>query len=410
MLKLSKILKDQVIGLTTYEKRSLYRFLGLYLASVFLLLAVIGYLFYQNNASMMSAAMRFEMLYQARMIESKLIMAEEKGDISTSKESLEKIHTQRFKVGFFDKAQKPLYSEITESLEFNKGFYTSDTHCYSVVKYPSDRLKIGYIVLREDELKQNLHRLRWRIIYYLVGLFLFMAMVGYFLSRLFLKPVREKIEALDRFIEDTTHELNTPVSAILMTVQSLKGVETKKLDRLKVSAQRLSTMYDTLSYSLNHEAEAKKEERFDLRLLLQERMETMKAVADSRKITMRETLESCLVYMPKEEMRRVVDNLLSNAIKYSNPHDNITVILSEHMLQICDTGIGIEPSKQEDIFRRYHRFNKERGGFGIGLSIVLAICKKYHISVSIDSEKGRGSCFALDISAVGIVKNQGEGA
>ena len=354
----------------------------------------------------MSAAMRFEMLYQARMIESKLIMAEEKGDINASRERLGKIHTERFRIGFFDKKQQPIYSEINESLHFNKEFYASDTHCYSVLKYPSDRLKVGYIVLREDELKQNLHALRWKIIYYLIGLFFFMAIVGYFLSKLFLKPVREKIEALDRFIEDTTHELNTPVSAILMTVQSLRGVEPKKLNRLKVSAQRLSTMYDTLAYSLNHEADLKEKERFDLRILLLERIETMKALADSRQITVNKTLEVCMVDMSKEEMRRVIDNLLSNAIKYSNPHDRITVLLSGDVLQICDTGIGIEPSKQEDIFRRYHRFNKERGGFGIGLSIVLAICKKYNILVSIESEVGRGSCFTLDISSVGILKIQ----
>ena len=350
----------------------------------------------------MSASMRFEMLYQARMIESKLIMAEEKGNIKASKEVLGKIHSQRFKIGFFDKARNPIYSEIDEALQFNKEFYASDTHCYSVVKYPSDRLEVGYIVLREDELKQNLHALRWRIIYYLIGLFLFMSLIGYFLSKLFLKPVREKIEALDRFIEDTTHELNTPVSAILMTVQGLKGVEPKKLNRLKASAQRLSTMYDTLAYSLNHEAGVGEQEQFDLRVLLQERIETMKALSDSKQITISAELKVCTVDMSKEEMRRVIDNLLSNAIKYSNPYDSITLSLSENSFRICDTGIGIEKTKQEDIFKRYHRFNKERGGFGIGLSIVLAICKKYNILLSIDSEKGKGSCFTLDVSSVTV--------
>ena len=353
----------------------------------------------------MSAAMRFEMLYQARMIESKLIMAEEKGDIHANSELLSQIHPARFKIGFFDKAAQPIYSEINESLRFDQEFYASDTHCYSVVKYPSDRLQVGYIVLREDELKQNLHALKWKIIYYLIGLFVFMAIVGYFLSRLFLRPVREKIEALDRFIEDTTHELNTPVSAILMTVQSLKDVEPKKLNRLKASAQRLSTMYDTLAYSLNHEAGVEEQETFDLRILLQERIETMKALADSKQITMHTELKMCMVDMSKEEMRRVIDNLLSNAIKYSNPYDSITISLLGNSLQICDTGIGIKKTRQEDIFKRYHRFNKERGGFGIGLSIVLAICKKYHISLSIDSEKDKGSCFTLDVSSV-IVQSE----
>ena len=348
----------------------------------------------------MGSSIRFEMLYQARMIESKLMMAEERGDIKTSEEMLKKIHPQRFKIGFFDKRQQPIYTEMAETLRFDKEFYTSSTHCYSVVKYPSKKLGIGYIVLREDELKKNLHALKWKIIYYLVGLFMFMAVVGYFLSRLFLRPVREKIEALDRFIEDTTHELNTPVSAILMTVQSLKGIEPKKINRLKASAQRLSTMYDTLAYSLNHDTQSEIRESFDLNRLLEERIETMKALADSKYIVIHQEINPHTISMSKEEMRRIIDNLLSNAIKYSNPYDTITISLLENSLKICDTGIGIAQSEQEDIFRRYQRFNKERGGFGIGLSIVFAICKKYDIVLSIDSEKGKGSCFALDISSV----------
>jgi len=349
---------------------------------------------------MMSSAMRFEMLYQARMIESKLIMAEERGAITSSKEILTKLRPQRFKIGFFDKTQKPIYSEINETLQFGKEFYASDTHCYSVVKYPSDRLKIGYIVLREDELKRNLHALRWKIIYYLMGLFFFMSIVGYFLSRLFLQPVREKIEALDRFIEDTTHELNTPVSAILMTIQGLHGVEEKKLKRLKASAQRLSTMYDTLSYSLNQSPGMMEREKFDLAQLLAQRVETMRPLMESQQIDIVQEMAPCMVTVAKEHMRRLIDNILSNAIKYSNPGSEISVTLKGHMLTICDQGIGIAKDEQLDIYRRYHRFNKERGGFGIGLSIVLDICRENGIVPSVASEKGKGSCFSFDLGAI----------
>jgi len=350
----------------------------------------------------MSAAMRFEMLYQARMIESKLIMAEEKGDNYASRELLSQIHPPRFKIGFFDKTAQPIYSEINESLRFDQEFYASDTHCYSVVKYPSDRLKIGYIVLREDELKQNLHALKWRIIYYLIGLFVFMAIVGYFLSKLFLRPVREKIEALDRFIEDTTHELNTPVSAILMTVQSLRGVEPKKLNRLKASAQRLSTMYDMLSYSLHQSTEDTEKELFDIAGLLRERVETMQALAKSKQIAIRTELSTCQIKAHKEDIRRIIDNILSNAIKYSNPQGEISMILEQCHLKICDRGIGMSKTEQKDIFKRYRRANKERGGFGIGLNIVMKICLENEIVVSIESEKYQGSCFGFDLSKIAL--------
>ena len=45
--------------------------------------------------------------------------------------------------------------------------------------------------------------------------------VGYFIAKLFLKPMRESIQMLDRFIKDTTHELNTPIAAILSNIQMI---------------------------------------------------------------------------------------------------------------------------------------------------------------------------------------------
>ena len=60
-----------------------------------------------------------------------------------------------------------------------------------------------------------------------------------------------------------------------------------------------------------------------------------------------------------------------------------------------DTGIGIDEKVQEDIFKRYNRANSERGGFGLGLNIVLSICKQYKIKIALDSKKGEGSTFIL---------------
>ena len=390
-----------VIDLTSYEKSSLYRFLALYLGSVFILLAIIGYLFYQNSANAMTAAMRFEMLYQARMIESKLLMAEERGEQNVSVELLPKLHPVRFKVGYFDKEKKPLFAEIDRVPMFNKNFYGVGSHCYSVVKFPGSKLNIGYIVLREDELKTKLHKLKQEVIFYLVLLFTFMALVGYFLARLFLKPIRERIESLDRFIEDTTHELNTPISAILMTIQTLKGVEAKKLSRLKASAKRLSVMYDTLAYSLKHDNQEAKEQ-FNLKELILIRIEAIKVLADSKGVTIEHNLENLKIQMQKEDMRRLIDNVLSNAIKYSNPNGKVEVELKDSDLCIRDLGIGMNQEELKNIFKRYRRYNRDRGGFGIGLSIVMAIAKKSGIKIDIESNKGEGSKFCFNLSAVAI--------
>ena len=69
-----RILKERVIVLTSYERKSLFSFLAVYLISVFILLAIIGYLFFENNRASMQNATKFEMRSQARMLSATIVM------------------------------------------------------------------------------------------------------------------------------------------------------------------------------------------------------------------------------------------------------------------------------------------------------------------------------------------------
>lgn len=393
-----RISKERVIVLTSYERKSLFRFLALYLCSVFILLVIIGYLFFENNRASMKSALKFEMMYQARMLSSKIVM-KAMGDKQTLLSSFDKVaflkslkHC-RFEVGYYDKNQKPIYSEIDNMKRFEEEFFIYNEKCFIVSEDRSEHLGIRYIVLKESGLALMMQALRIKIIGYLVLSFFLMGIVGYFLGRLFLRPVREQIESLDRFICDTTHELNTPISAILMTIQSLKKVEPKKLKRLEASAKRLSVMYSSLTYRLEGKVEPSKVLNFAT--IVQQRVEYIKELIESKHLHIKIEVEDTKVVMSEISAIRLIDNLLSNAIKYSDRGDTITVMLLDRLLIVEDTGIGIEKEVQEDIFQRYHRANEERGGFGIGLSIVLSICKSYHIKLKLESQKGEGSRFIL---------------
>ena len=78
----------------------------------------------------------------------------------------------------------------------------------------------------------------------------------------------------------------------------------------------------------------------------------------------------------------------------------LEIPLKNNILEVKDTGIGIDEKMQADIFRRYYRANDERGGFGIGLNIVLSICKKYKVKLGLLSKKGEGSTFKLTFPKV----------
>ena len=364
-----------------------------------MLLTIIGYLFLENNRTSMKSAIKFEMMYQARSLTSEIVMKAMKSNKrhlnSFNKIAfLKALKHCRFQVGYYDKYEKALYTEMIEKINFKEDFIEKNMKFYIISTDLSQHMGVKYIVLKENDFAKTLDALRLKIIGYLALSFILMGIVGYFLGRLFLQPVREQIESLDKFISDTTHELNTPISAILMTIQSLKNIESKKMKRLEISAKRLSMMYASLTYRL--ESGDAPAEYLCLKSVIEERVEFMKEFMDSKRITLFLELESTKILMPKESIDRLIDNLLSNAIKYSNTSDEIIISLKSNILKVQDKGIGINKKMQEDIFKRYYRANDERGGFGIGLNIVLSICKKYKIKLDLVSEEGVGSTFILD--------------
>ena len=392
------ILKERVIVLTSYERKSIVRFLTLYLGSVFVLLAIIGYLFFENNKAAMKSSMNFEMMYKSRMLFSEIVleaMLRVNGGMTIKKRDsfLENLKHCRFDVGYYDEDGDVIVSDIDEKIKFKRDFYSEKSQYFTVTQNKSVHLGVKYIVLKESELTEQIQAFRIKIISYLILSFIFMGIVGYFLGRLFLKPVREQIEALDRFISDTTHELNTPISAILMTTQSLKGVEEKKIKRLEASVKRLSVTYSSLTYRL--EGKDEPSEKLCFSGIVEERVGYVKELIDSKRLHLELDLEPMEVFMARSSAHRLIDNLLSNAIKYSDVGDSIFISTKDHVLTVRDTGIGIDENVKEDIFKRYSRANKERGGFGIGLNIVLSICKQYKIKIDLDSVKGEGSTFIL---------------
>lgn len=351
----------------------------------------------------MKSAAKFKMLYQSRILYSDIVLHAASNAKSNSNKTkrdlfLKKIKYPHFKVGYYSKDKKPIVTEINDSINFNKNFFIQDNQCYVVTKNQVPYLGIQYIVLKESDLHNRIEALRRRIIGYLILSFLLMGIVGYFLGRLFLAPVREQIESLDRFISDTTHELNTPISAILMTIQSLKAKDDKKIKRLEASAKRLSIMYSSLTYRL--EGKAEPSEVLCFSQIVEVRVGYVKELIDSKRLHIELSLLPMEVFMARSLAYRLIDNLLSNAIKYSDVGGSIFIATKDHVLTVKDTGIGIDEKVQKDIFKRYSRANEERGGFGIGLDIVLSICKQYKIKIDLLSKKGEGSTFILNFSSL----------
>jgi len=228
-------------------------------------------------------------------------------------------------------------------------------------------------------------------------LFAFLLLIGFILARLLLKPMNEAIALLDDFIKDTTHELNTPISAILTNLEALKEEDVplsmqKKLTRIEIASRTISTLYNDLTYLiLNHDL-AVINEPLNVSELLGERLEYFRHHLEQKKIHCTNTIQDAIfLTIDRTKMTRIIDNLLSNAIKYNKMGGTLSVHLEKERLCVVDSGIGIPSDMIEEVFERYTRADKSVGGFGIGLHIVAMIAKEYNLDISIESEENVGT-------------------
>ena len=236
--------------------------------------------------------------------------------------------------------------------------------------------------------------------------FIFIAFIGYLLSRLLLKPVKEKIAHIDRFIKDSAHEINTPIASLLMSVSMLKkrgSADTKILNHISTSSKQISDIYNSLSHlAFDTLQQPLKTQEVDFKEVVEKSVSFYQEIAQSKQIKITTDLAPHTIMIASQDAKKLINNLLSNAVKYNKIGKSISVSLQHNLLQVSDEGIGIQESEKKEILKRYHRATTHIGGFGIGLDIVNAICQRYSIGLDIASKKGEGSTFSLDFKAIAI--------
>ena len=170
----------------------------------------------------------------------------------------------------------------------------------------------------------------------------------------------------------------------------------KQIERVKLSAKRVSEIYKDLTYVfLENHLHEKIVNELSLNTIINEQLKYFEALASKKRITITTNLEEFEYKINEDDFIRVFNNLVSNAIKYNKMGGEIDISLKNKILTIKDTGIGIQEEKVKNIFDRYYRATLEQGGFGIGLNIVSKICKDYNIKIVVDSELNESTTFKL---------------
>ena len=387
-----------VIVLTREEKRTFYGFYGLFLGSTLVLMVIIGLLFYQNQSDHLRDLTISKMKINASRLAAKIIYSHMQY-LPIQRSDLVVENGLHF--GLYDRNRKPIIAHISEQVSFTQKLYKRNGKSYLVDTSAAGHLGIVYIVIEEYILKQAIIDLVKHIVIVLGLTYILTSILGFFLARFFITPIQKQREKLDNFIKDTTHELNTPIAALLMCVDSPNPTSAKNLTRINLSAKRISEIYKDLTYLVlkDKNKSIKEAQVIDLKPMMDEQIEYFREFASRKKITFEYESQSTHFKIEEDSFTRLTNNLISNAIKYTNVNGKIKITLKNSLLIIEDNGIGIDEKKLKQIFNRFYRATAQNGGFGIGLNIVSSICQSYQIKIDVVSKIDEGTTFTLNFQS-----------
>ncbi|HEU5003964.1 MAG TPA: ATP-binding protein [Actinomycetota bacterium] len=233
------------------------------------------------------------------------------------------------------------------------------------------------------------------------------------------EALRASEERLRRFVSDASHELRTPVAAVRANAELFRrGGENHPEDlprlmaRIESEAARMGVLVeDLLLLTRLDQGRALEQAPVDLGALAAEAVEAARVIEPDRPITLTVS-GSVEVLGDKDRLRQVIDNLLTNIRRHTPAGTPGWVSVAEvgtgpaarAILEVADGGPGIDPDDGARIFERFYRADtsrsRDRGGSGLGLSIVAAITAAHGGLASATNRPEGGALFRIDLPAL----------
>jgi signal transduction histidine kinase/FixJ family two-component response regulator len=241
----------------------------------------------------------------------------------------------------------------------------------------------------------------------------------------------EASRAKSAFLANMSHELRTPLNAIIGYSEMLeeenhdsgKTENVKDLQRIQSAGKHLlSLINDVLDLS---KIEAGKMglnlEHFELEPMIDEIVTTLKPAAEKNANQLQIHLSEDLgtIHADITKVRQILLNLLSNACKFTD-HGQIDLRVHRRSVHgkewirfaVIDTGIGITPEQQWNLFQEFAQADgsiaRKYGGTGLGLAISSRFVEMMHGHIGVESQPGTGSTFTVDIPAHVAAEAPGE--
>ncbi|MEG4023288.1 ATP-binding protein [Microcoleus sp. S13C4] len=259
------------------------------------------------------------------------------------------------------------------------------------------------------------------------------AAIGWLLSGLAMKPVRESYQRLKQFTADASHELRNPIATIQTNVQvalaepDIEPQQHQQLQVIERLTRRLGRLVDDLLFLARQDSGIVQQQWIEVPLdaLLMEVIEEQQAIATTQNLFLSLEIvdrpnaeENFTLLGDWDQLARLFTNLVSNAVQYTPSGGEIEVELQlaaknkrnspmlnpALQIKVTDTGIGISAEALPHLFDRFYRADPARthrsaAGSGLGLAIAKAIVENHRGQIRIDSQVDQGTAVTVTLPA-----------
>lgn len=225
--------------------------------------------------------------------------------------------------------------------------------------------------------------------------------------------LRRKNNELEKFVALASHDLNNPLTQVLLNANELarrtKGLLPEKdqvyLDKITQTSRRMSRILDDLLAYARAGKSSEPVEKVNLSSVVEDVLTDLEYRISETNATIEVGNLGTIEAIPIE-MNQLFQNLTENALKYHFPDTPPIVKISGEVIdnfskiQVADNGIGFDERNAAKIFQPFERLHEKNGhykGSGIGLSTCLKIVQRHHGHITAKGKPGKGAVFTITL-------------
>ena len=278
----------------------------------------------------------------------------------------------------------------------------------------STNIKYAAVLINTSQLEQISQNHEQLIVVVMASFWILSLLASLYLARVSVKPLLESMQKQQNFVENASHELRTPLAVLQNRLETLfRKPEATIMESSESIASSLEEVRNMRLLTTNLLNLARRDDGIkpDLGEVQPEFFNTIftnyeMIATENHKVFRFENRIKRTIITDKLLLKQLMTILFDNAVKYTEEDGEINFVITATdrnlYLTVSDDGIGISQADKKKIFDRFYRVDKARtrqkGGFGLGLSLAKQIVDALKGSISVKDNKPHGTIFEVKIA------------